>query len=100
MKETCKDYVTSRWGGEEFLILLQEESGKEKLTDEYVIGQMNKLRANVEVSVFSYEDRPIKVTVTIGVAEKSEWPTIERWVDAADDKLYEGKKTGKNKVVM
>ena len=99
MEENCKDFSVSRWGGEEFLILMTSESGK-ALSDEFIKERMESLRKTVESSKFVYEDKEIKVTVTIGVAERGQWPTVERWVDAADDKLYQGKNSGKNKVVM
>ncbi|MBO6165742.1 MAG: GGDEF domain-containing protein [Eubacterium sp.] len=99
MEENCKDFSVSRWGGEEFLILMTSESGK-ALSDEFIKERMESLRKTVESSKFVYEDKEIKVTVTIGVAERGQWQTVERWVDAADDKLYQGKNSGKNKVVM
>ena len=78
---------------------MTSESGK-ALSDEFIKERMESLRKTVESSKFVYEDKEIKVTVTIGVAERGQWPTVERWVDAADDKLYQGKNSGKNKVVM
>ena len=62
--------------------------------------RMEKLRKSIEKTEFVYEEKNIKVTVTIEAAERDGWPTIERWVDAADDKLYKGKNSGKNQVVM
>jgi diguanylate cyclase (GGDEF)-like protein len=98
MESNCEEFSICRWGGEEFLILMTEEGLK--ISDDYIVERMDKLRRNVENTEFIYEDKKIKVTVTIGVAEKSEGSSIERWVDAADDKLYQGKNSGKNKVVM
>ena len=99
MKENCKDFSISRWGGEEFLILITEK-GNQKLSDDYLKERMEKLRQSVEDAQLEYEGKDIRITVTIGVAGKDGWPTIEKWVDAADDKLYYGKNNGKNQVVM
>lgn len=99
MQKECADFETSRWGGEEFLILITEEAEK-NLSESFIMERMEKLRKSIEKTEFVYEEKNIKVTVTIGAAERDGWPTIERWVDAADDKLYKGKNSGKNQVVM
>ena len=41
----------------------------------------------------------IKVTITAGLADYSGNDSIDKWVNVADENLYKGKKTGKNKVV-
>ena len=92
MKEIAPRCIISRWGGEEFLIRVPGSlaDGKELL---------EKLRLAVCSESVEYEGRVIKVTITIGAAERKDGQTIDNWIQDADDRLYEGKKSGKNKVV-
>ena len=91
MRRSCKDDVISRWGGEEFLILLKDTAD--------VRGHMETLRKAVESYEFVYEDKKIDVTITIGFAEKKDTASIDQWIRKADEKLYYGKNNGKNVVI-
>ncbi|MBO7664189.1 MAG: GGDEF domain-containing protein [Clostridia bacterium] len=77
-----------RWGGEEFLI-----AGVKK--DE---GILQDLHHRIEEYPFEYQGTKLNVTVTIGAARYQEGQSIDEWINAADEKLYEGKKQGKNRV--
>ena len=93
MREQCKNCKLARWGGEEFLVLstgLVESSGYRLIEG---------LRAAVEAEDFEFEGQHIKVTVTCGLADHSAGRSIDQWVSEADDKLYVGKREGKNRVV-
>lgn len=94
MNETCKDCTVSRWGGEEFLVFT------EKKTDDDVKLLFEKLRAKVETTKFTFEEEDIKVTVTIGISERKPDLKLDKIITTADGKLYEGKNSGKNKVVF
>ena len=37
--------------------------------------------------------------ITVGYAEYEKDMSLEQWVDLADEKMYSGKNTGKNKTV-
>ena len=91
MKDTCSDSIISRWGGEEFLILLD---GKNSPAD-----MMEQLRSTVEGTVFEFEQKVINVSVTIGLSDRGENKSIDQWIQNADKKLYLGKKQGKNVVI-
>ncbi|MCR5148412.1 MAG: GGDEF domain-containing protein [Eubacterium sp.] len=91
MNDTCTNGIISRWGGEEFLILLKPRD----ITDEI----FEKLRKAVNEAVFEYEGKRINVSITIGVARRSEASSIDKWIQAADQKLYIGKNSGKNVVI-
>ncbi|MBP8968637.1 MAG: GGDEF domain-containing protein [Lachnospiraceae bacterium] len=88
MNDVCRDCKVSRWGGEEFLILTDD--GTETI---------EKLRKTVEDIRLEYEGREIKVTITAGVEEKDKSVALNKWIVAADEKLYIGKQNGKNTVV-
>ena len=100
MTEVCDKSIISRWGGEEFLLLTGADESSERLTDKTMKEYMEKLRTSIEATDFEYENQHIKVTVTIGVSAKQHGEKIEKWVDEADDKLYAGKNSGRNRVII
>ena len=85
--------MVSRWGGEEFLILLPDTllSGARVLAE--------KLRRRIERDKFVYEGQDIQVTMSFGVSECECEATPEICIRAADTNLYEAKKRGRNRVV-
>lgn len=89
MEEICGDSLVSRWGGEEFLILTKEDPSL-----------IEKVRAAVEQMEIISEGETIKVTLTAGVEKKDKNMTLDKWIVAADEKLYFGKNNGKNRVVV
>ena len=91
MTAACPDVVISRWGGEEFLLLIGSRENVPEL--------MERLRKTVEAEAFTFEGSRIRVTITVGVAEKKGSPDIDKWIQEADNKLYIGKKGGKNVVI-
>ena len=88
IEETCTNCVVSRWGGEEFLILTNGDSEL-----------IEKLRQTVEDLSIEFEDKVIKVTLTAGFEPKNKELTLDKWIVSADEKLYRGKNSGKNRVV-
>lgn len=88
IEETCTNCVVSRWGGEEFLILTNGDSAL-----------IEKLRKTVEDLSIEFEDKDIKVTLTAGFEPKNKELTLDKWIVSADEKLYQGKNSGKNRVV-
>ena len=93
MRENCTGCKTARWGGEEFLIL----SPGAVASSGYRL--IESLRENVEAEDFEFEGTAIKVTITCGLADHSAGRSVDQWVSEADDKLYRGKREGKNRVV-
>lgn len=92
MKENCRNSKISRWGGEEFLILTPGDiAGGASLIEQ--------LRSAVEKEDFSFGEDHIKVTITAGLADYTGDISVDKWVNTADENLYKGKKSGKNKVV-
>ncbi len=79
----------ARFGGEEFVVILPDTSGEQAL--------QVATRICTAVSSASWSVRPI--TVSIGVATRdAETPTPYALVNAADQALYEAKRSGKNRV--
>lgn len=87
-----QDYV-SRWGGEEFLILLPDTA----LEGGVILAE--KLRGKIQKKVFRYGDDDFTVTMTFGVSSYSDNKTIDKLINEADEALYKGKENGRNQVV-
>lgn len=90
---TRREDVLARYGGEEFALLLPEidEKGAAQLAE--------KVRKLVERHAFEFDGETIPVTVSAGVAtvqRKSEEP--QELIRRADEKLYESKTAGRNRV--
>ena len=89
-----RDEVFARYGGEEFAIVLPETAleGARALAD--------GLREKVEESRFVFQNESIKVTVSVGVAMLADTDrTSTELIKRADEKLYEAKRGGRNRVV-
>jgi len=83
----------ARWGGEEFLLVL---SGK-KIED--AEGFVKRIAEDIKTMESVYEDRVLKVTMTFGVTDGDAQENIDDVIKKADQALYEGKETGRDKVV-
>ncbi|MGC4011509.1 MAG: GGDEF domain-containing protein [Pseudomonas sp.] len=86
------DHV-ARWGGEEFLVLLP---GTE-LDEAQQVAE--RLRAAVQTLVEVEGRRELGLSITLGMAELQAGESIEQALVRADRALYEGKQTGRNRVV-
>ena len=92
--ENSKDDFVSRWGGEEFVVIAKIDESIEK-----TISKIDRIRETIENYEFNYDNKKLKSTVTIGVAEYDNYASIDDWIKTADEKLYQGKHNGKNKTV-
>lgn len=86
-----KGYVC-RWGGEEILILSNQDKEETKL-------MVEKIRRGVANHLFACEEKIIRCSITIGVAAHKSGNSLEDTIGTADNNLYSGKKNGKNRVV-
>lgn len=99
ISENSCGMIPCRWGGEEFILVgrMAEHRVEGPGSASFV---MEKLRRAVEKFEFRYEGREIKVTVTIGLSGYMKAQTVDEWINEADKKLYQGKQSGKNKLVV
>lgn len=87
-----KEECFARYGGEEFAIVLPDTDAERGATF------AEKIRAKIEATHFEFEGNTIPVTLSMGVAELREKDIAESFIKRADDKLYEAKQTGRNRV--
>jgi two-component system, cell cycle response regulator len=89
-----RDEVLARYGGEEFAIILPEtnlEGG---------IALAEGLREKIEQSRFVFQGETIRVTISAGAALLAEEDRASTdLIRRADEKLYEAKRAGRNRVI-
>jgi diguanylate cyclase (GGDEF)-like protein len=87
-----RDDVFARTGGEEFGVLLPEIT----LAGARLIAE--KIRRIVETSSFRHEQLVVPCTVSLGVAVLGAEDSAESLYKRADERLYEAKQKGRNRV--
>lgn len=89
------DWV-SRYGGEEFLIVLNNTN------KEGAIVVSNKIKTLLEDTKFIYEGNKINITASFGVCCLKEGATVtaKEFIKCADENLYKAKETGRDKIVI
>jgi two-component system, cell cycle response regulator len=88
--------VFARYGGEEFAILCRGVG----LDNAGILAE--RLRILIEGSMFEHDGVRVRVTVSIGVAAHPELAVEngQELIGAADEALYEAKRTGRNRVLL
>lgn len=84
--------TVSRWGGEEFLILLPSTALEE------AVEVAERMRVHIESTSFAFKDVTLKVTFSAGVSCSKEHPDVDELCKVADQALYIAKRT-RNRVV-
>jgi two-component system cell cycle response regulator len=88
-----REDVFARFGGEEFALLLPEVDIRGAVL------MAEKIRKLVQAHKFAFEEDVIPVTVSAGVATLGAHQGEAReLIHAADNRLYEAKQTGRNRV--
>ena len=93
MRRVCRepDYL-ARYGGEEFVLILPQSN----LDEAYAA--VEKVRAHIESCPFHFQNKPVPITISGGVAEKDKSETSKAWINRADTNLYESKGNGRNQI--
>ena len=81
-----------RWGGEEFLLLL--EINELKAMQEKAESNRRKVEDN------RYTDIEEQITITIGLCQHTEDMSVSTMIAKADQYLYQGKAAGRNRCVI
>ncbi|MFT4764587.1 MAG: diguanylate cyclase (GGDEF)-like protein [Oleispira sp.] len=88
--------LCGRYGGEEFLIILNSKEG-------HITDVLERLRKAIADTPFIYEQTELHVTISCGVTHYS-LPTDKRnstqLLADADAALYEAKNSGRNRIVF
>jgi len=87
-----KQDLVSRWGGEEFLIILPNTS----IQNAQLLAE--RLRTEISNAEFEQTNTSLKITISVGIAHSSHAPTMDAIIKKADDALYVAKAT-KNAVI-
>ena len=82
-----------RWGGEEFILLLEDTN----LSDAANLAE--RIRLAVEKSICHFDGKDLQVTMSFGCSDISAALSMEDNIEIADNRLYRAKKSGRNKVV-
>jgi diguanylate cyclase (GGDEF)-like protein len=86
--------IVIRYGGEEFLIILQNSSG------EAADNVAEKIRATVEKMKITLDGATLQKTISIGIADyPGDSETFWQAVKYADVALYQAKETGRNRCI-
>lgn len=91
-KTTASDGVY-RWGGEEFIIILDGAT----IAD--AKNSAERIRQAIMNSFCCFEDKELRVTMSFGCAELDNKIPVEENIKIADERLYRAKATGRNRVV-
>lgn len=90
-KEVAPACVASRWGGEEFLIILESE------TLEEAVETVECIREEISNKVFPVGTRTsFSVTISCGISELLSHGDVQSAVAMADEAMYSAKNGGKN----
>lgn len=88
--------IASRYGGEEFTVLLNDVTKKDAMA------VAERIRSTIDGYDFVYNNQHLHVTISIGVSmfipETSHLFSPNEFINLADKGLYESKSNGRNKV--
>lgn len=83
-----------RWGGEEFILALPGKDREQaRLLAEHI-------RESVERTQIDFEQWNIRITMSFGVYQMDAEQSMDANVKQADERLYQAKTTGRNRVIV
>lgn len=94
IKDTTRpEDVVSRYGGEEFVILLPNT------TLEEAVHILSRIRRNLTKKFFLHENKRLLITFSAGIAQLQPGESQESIFKRADEALYRAKRGGKNQIL-
>ena len=84
--------IVCRWGGEEFIVLFKNTA----LDTAQQLAE--KLRAQLEQQHFFWEDKALRVTISIGLTNLTGSEGLASLIARADRALYRAKQSGRNRI--
>lgn len=87
------DFV-ARYGGEEFVMLMPETPIDQALA------VLDKVRAVIGKTPFKFKGKPVKITISFGLASFGPEDSVESVFERADKALYQAKDQGRNRCVI
>jgi len=92
-KRIRKEELFARYGGEEFVVVLPEASREESVEFAEIVRKL------VQKHPFEFENQPISVTVSVGIASVTDkTQSVQDLLKEADENMYRAKKEGRNRV--
>lgn len=95
LKEELRKYDrVGRWGGEEFMLILPDT----QLQDAATVAERIRLKtAETQISLENGESFSVHISLGV-VCTTSQFQSLTKFIDAADQALYQAKQNGRNRV--
>ena len=84
----------ARWGGEEFLLIFPKFNGDE------AYAALEALRQKIKAIVFDGGSETFSVSLTFGLVEYDFQSDLNTLIKQADEKLYIGKESGRDRIIF
>ena len=84
--------IFSRFGGEEFIVLLPQTDINGALE------VVEKIRSSIEANIYADEEVTVPITISIGVSQYDAARELKQLIQRVDEALYVAKDTGRNTV--
>jgi len=95
LMHNCRAYDTPvRWGGEEFVLIA------DRVTAETLLAAAQRMRMLIAQSALRHEGEEFRTTVSIGCSLVQTGDNVDAVMRRADERLYESKNGGRNRVTM
>ena len=91
---TRESDLLARIGGEEFAIILPDYQ------IEHAVKKAEEVLSRIRAEAYVHEDREIRFTISIGIAQLQESESVGAWVKRADMALYSSKTNGRNRYTV
>jgi diguanylate cyclase (GGDEF)-like protein len=95
-KHAGNNDLIARWGGEEFLILLRDNP---KTSTDHLKLRAQKLQKIISETPMELGSEKITITMTAGICDHNGEP-FDTCLKQADQKLYQGKNSGRNRFIL